>query len=303
MDYLKVKIVVSVLLLISLQQYVYCEENLMQSENKIDKISPPVADTIITKSIFHNDERIDNYEWLKDDSLKDEKVLRYVKEENDYSESILESSKELKEILHKEISSFINSEEKEDSLIAVEKNGYFYYKRNEEGKDHPIYCRKKGSMQAAEEIYFDVNQYAKDHEYYDIGNIKISPDQKFMIFTVDTTGEERYILNMLDLVSGKRLEETNEGVDYVEWANDSRTFFYTLDNGEGMKPCRVFRHVVGTEMKHDELLFEEKDEAFEVEIKKFGNDKYIFLVTEKADVAEYYYFDADKPNFDFTMII
>jgi len=281
------------------------KENYSKIEEKsMTQIQPPIAKQIITKSTFHGDERIDKYAWLRDDTRKDKEVLKYLEEENRYANSILESSKELKEKIYKEITSKTKkAKEQTNSLETEERNGYFYYHRNEDGKDHPIYCRKKGSMESVEEIYFDVNLYAKDHEFYDIGLMKISPNQEYMIFTVDTTGAEIYTLRILNLTNGNLLEDTSVGINYSEWSNDNNTFFYAANDGEKLRPFLVKKHIIGRNMTDDELLFEEKDKQFEVEIQKSKNEKYIFLFTEKQDITEYYYLDANKPNSKFKIII
>jgi len=295
-------IILLIITLIILFSCAINKENHSKIEEKyMTQIQPPIAKQIITKSTFHGDERIDKYAWLRDDTRKDKEVLKYIEDENRYANSILESSKELKEKIYREIIS--KTKEETNSLETEERNGYFYYHKNEDGKGHPIYCRKKGSMESEEEIYFDVNLYAKDQKFYDIGLMKINPNQNLLVFTVDITGEERHDLYILNLKSGKLLNETTSGVDYVEWTNDSKTFIYCTDNGEEKIPCLIKKHVVGNEMSTDQLLFEEKDELFEAEIKKSKDEKYIFFFTEKYAVCEYYYMDANKPETDFNLII
>ncbi|HEX5810102.1 MAG TPA: hypothetical protein VFY25_15645, partial [Anaerolineales bacterium] len=225
----------------------------------------------------HGYTRIDNYYWMRDRS--DPEVLKYLHAENDYLEEIMGHTKSLQETLYTEMKSRI----KETDYTVPEKKGeYYYYSRTEEGKQYPIYCRKKGSLESPEEILLDQNDLAEGKSFCSVGALTVSPDGDKLAYSVDIEGGEVYTIYIKDLRSGVLYPEfivnTYSSVyshTGVEWANDSETFYYLiLDESE--RPYKVLRHGLGTDPGQDTLVFHDEDEAYFLFIHKSRDQKYIF---------------------------
>ena len=245
----------------------------------------------------HGQTRIDNYYWMRDRS--DPEVLKYLHAENDYLEEIMGHTKSLQETLYAEMKSRI----KETDVSVPEKRGeYLYYSRTEEGKQYPIYCRKKGSLESPEEILLDQNDLAEGKSFCSLGALTVSPDGSKLAYSVDIDGREVYTLYIKDLETGCLLSEfivnTYSSVYYrtgVEWANDSQTLYYlTLDDAE--RPYRVFRHRLGTEPEQDALIVQDDDEAYSLFIHKSRDGKYIFINHHATRAIEMRFLSADEPD-------
>src|SRR5262249_5262796 len=146
-----------------------------------------------------------------------------------------------------------------DLSVPERRDGYFYYSRTEAGRQYPIFCRRAGSLDAAEEIILDQNALAEDHPYFRVGAMEVSPDHQYLAYSVDTSGSEAYAVYIKDLATGAPLPETlANAAANLAWATDGRTLFYlTLD--EARRPCRLQRHHLDTNPEHDALVFFEPD--------------------------------------------
>ncbi len=245
----------------------------------------------------HGYTRIDNYYWMRDRS--DPEVLKYLHAENDYLEEIMGHTKSLQETLYAEMKARI----KETDATVPEKRGeYFYYSRTEEGKQYPIYCRKKGSLNNSEEILLDQNDLAEGKSFCSVGALTVSPDGNKLAYSVDIDGGEVYTVYIKDLASGTLYPEfivnTYSSVYFhtgVEWANDSQTLFYiTQDASE--RPYKVFRHTLGTDPEQDTLIFHEEDESYFLFIHKSRDQKFIFTNHHSTPTTEMRFLYADEPN-------
>lgn len=270
-------------------------ESILRSD--IYEITTPLAKSIPHVDSLHEDIRVDNYYWLRDRS--DPHVLLYLEAENAYAAKVMEHMTGLQETLYEEMLSRIKET---DLSVPYRLDDYYYYTRTEEGKQYSIYCRKKGSLDAQEEILLDQNELAEDHQYFEIGLLRVSPDHALLAFSVDTTGSEKYTLHFKDLTSGEMLPETIENTGYsLAWAADSRTLFYTtLDATE--RPFRVHRHVIGKDVQSDEIVYEEKNESFYTYVYASKNRKLIFLETGTHTTSEMYYLNADEPLDTLTLV-
>ncbi len=260
-------------------------------------IAPPVAQKIPKIDTLHGDIRIDNYFWLRD--RDNPEVIKYLEAENKYTEEVMKPTEELQKRLFDELLSRI----KETDLSVPEKiDSFYYYTRTEEGKQYQIYCRKKGNLNAPEEILLDANELAKGHNYLDVGVYKVSPDHQLLAYSIDTTGAEDFTLYFKNLNTGKELTDVIPNTSYsAEWANDNNTVFYnTLD--EAKRPYKLYRHLLGTDPKNDALVYHEKDEAFNLDLKKSKSKAYLFLVLESETTSEDWYLDAYHPDGDFKII-
>lgn len=269
----------------------YCVSTVAQN------VAPPVAEKIPKVDTSFGDIRVDNYFWLRDKNNPE--VIKYLQAENKYTETVMKPTENLQEKLYKEMLSRI----KETDLSVPEKiDDYYYYTREEKGKQYKIYCRKKGSLDAREEILLDANELAKGHNYLDVGVYKVSPDHQLLAYSIDTTGAEDFTLYIKDLNTGRVLTDVIPNTSYsAEWANDNKTVFYnTLD--EAKRPYKLYRHVLGSDPKIDALVYHEKDEAFNLDLKKSKSKAYLFMLLESETTSEDWYLDASHPDGDFKII-
>ncbi len=254
------------------------------------KENPPVAVKKPHTIKAQGEEWNDPYFWLREKTNPE--VIDYLKAENAYAEKILKPTEDFQKKLYDEMLGRI----KEDDLsVPVKRKGYFYYTRTEKGKAYSIYCRKKGSLEAAEEVLLDVNVMAKGVENFELGVFGISPDQKLLAYSWDNSGAETYTLQVKNLEDGTLLSEKipATGTSLV-WAADSRTFFYsTLDAMK--RPYRLFRHALGTHHDQDVLVYEEKDERFFLAAGKSKDEKIIFLSLHSKNTSEELFLSAENP--------
>lgn len=251
----------------------------------------PVADTL------HGHVRIDDYAWLRDRSNPD--VIAYLEAENGYTQAMMKHTEALQETIYQEI---VGRIKETDLEVPYRKGDYYYYSRTEEGKDYPIFCRKRGNVLGEEEIIFDQNVLAEGHEFFDVGILRVSPNHQLLAYSIDMTGAERYTLFVKDLATGELLPDVIPVIDWsIEWANDNHTFFYTTTD-DAMRPDRLHRHVLGTDPAADAVLFHEPDERFRVYVGKTLSEAYLTLTVESRVTSEEYVLDADDPTGSFELI-
>jgi oligopeptidase B len=259
-------------------------------------VKPPVAKVIPKADTLHGDVRVDNYAWLKERGSPE--VTAYLNSENAYTDSMMKSTVALQETLYNEM---IRRIKETDEDPPYRDGNYFYYSRTEKGKQYPIFCRKKGSVDAPEEIYFDQNEMSKDVKFYRVWQMEVSPDGNFLAFSVDTSGGENYVLHVKNLMDGTILPDQVENTQSITWATDNKTIFYTTEDS-AKRPYRVYRHSVGTAAASDKLIFEEKDALYTVGIGRTSSDKYLILGSSAFNASEWWYVAADQPQNEFRMI-
>ena len=219
-------------------------------------LQAPKAKKMPRKLSKHNHTRTDNYYWLNE--RENPEVIEYLNDENTYTQTMLRDTESLQDTLYHEIKDKIV---KDDSSVPYKSNGYWYYSRYEEGFDYPIYCRKKSNLKSKELILLNINSLAKDHEYYNIGALTISPDNKILCFGVDTLSRRIYTLYFKNLITGEILAQSigqTEGSGI--WAEDSNTLFYTQLDAETLRPHRVFRYALDGSENIE--IYHEKDDTF-----------------------------------------
>lgn len=254
-------------------------------------IIPPVADVHAVIHEKHGDVRVDHYHWLRE--RDNPAVIEYLEAENTYTKAVLAHTEELQGELFAEMKSRI---QETDESVPVAHGGYFYYYREEEGKQYRLYCRKQGNMEAAEQVLIDLNAEAEVHDYLRMGNYAVSPDHSLLAFALDTNGAETYTLRVKDLESGELLPDRIENTYYgLEWGNDNRTLYYTtLDQAQ--RPYKLHRHRLGDEISADEVVYREQDERFFLRVYKAKSTRYIFCALESAVTSEVHALDADDPS-------
>ena len=275
---------------------------------KID-IDAPVAEKVPKKLEKHGDVRVDNYYWMrltdeqknaKNSDEHTQKVLNYLNAENVYYDTVTAHYKQFKEDLFQEMKSRIKED---DESVPYKDNGYFYISRFETGSQYPIYSRKKRTLDADEEIIFNVNEMAKDHEYYSLRGVNVSEDNKISTFAVDTVGRRQYTLQFKNLETGEiYTDKINNTTGGATWANDNRTVFYTKQDPVTLRSDKIFKHVLGTDSSADVEVYNEKDETFGTFVYKTKSKKYIIIGSYSTLTYEYQVLKADDPNGEFKII-
>jgi oligopeptidase B len=258
-----------------------------------------MAKVIPTKLENHGYARTDNYFWLKERDNPD--VLAYLESENEYTEAVMAHTKELQEQLFEEIKGRIKET---DTSVPYRLDDYWYYTRWEESEEYPIYARKKGSLDAAEEVMLDVNEMAEGHGFFSVGGRAVSFNQDILAFTVDTVGRRINTIRFKNLVTGETLEDLIPSVTTnIAWANDNRTLFYAMQDPETLRRYRIYRHVLGTDASEDALVYEETDEEFSSFVFRTKSKAYIMIGSFQTLSSEYRYMDANDPAGEFRILL
>lgn len=259
---------------------------------------PPIAKKIPKTTQIHGYTVTDEYAWLADKTKTDKDMLAYLKAEEDYATTIMAGTKPFQDALYTEMLARIKET---DENVPYRYGDFFYYTRTEQGKQYPIYCRKKGSLTAAEEITIDMNEMAKGHDYFSISAYNISDNGNLLAFSTDTSGFRQYDLFIKDLTTGKISEKVAERVTSVAWATDNKTLFYTTEDATTKRTDKFFRHALGSN-KH-ELLFEEKDELYHLETERTRSKGYIILATNSSTTSEMRYLPANNPSAELKLFL
>jgi len=258
-------------------------------------VQPPVAAVKPMVLENHGIKRTDNYFWLRE--RENQEVIDYLNAENAYADSVLADIKPLEESLFEEIKGRIKQD---DASVPYTDRGYVYYTRFEEGKQYPIYCRKKDEEGSTESVMLDVNKLAEGKSFCSVSGVRISPNNNLLAFGVDFTGRRKYNLRFKDLTTGKLLEDQVENVTGgCVWANDSQTIFFTRKDPQTLRAYLIVRHKIGTPATDDVEVFEEKDEEFSCGVGKSRSRKYIFIFSQQTLSTETRYLNADDPTGDF----
>ena len=261
-------------------------------------IKAPRAKEIKERLEIHGDVRIDNYFWLND--RENPEVVDYLNSENSYNEEMTAHTKQFQEKLFNEIKSRIKED---DESVPYKLNGYWYITRYEKGKDYPVYSRKKESLEAPEEILFDVNEMAKGFDYYSLGGINVSPNNKLVAFAVDTVSRRKYTIRIKNIETGELLPEKIETTTGGStWANDNKTLFYARKDERTLRSDTIYKHTLGTSIEEDEVVYHENDETFNTYVYKSKSRKYIIIGSLSTLTSEYRFLDANNPGGEFTVV-
>ncbi len=253
---------------------------------------PPIAEKTDQKLISHGHERIDPYYWMN--QRDDPKVLDYLNAENAYAEAMMAHTKELQKQLYDEILSRIRQD---DQSVPYKKEGYYYYTRFEQGKEYPVYCRKKYNLENPEEILLNVNEMAEGYEFFSLGTFDISTNQQLLAYSVDTISRRLYSIYIKDLLTGRIYPEIISNTSgSVAWANDNQTLFYVVKDEETLLPYQVYRHRLATDPSEDVLVYEEKDATFSTSCYKTKSRQFIMIGLFSSITTEYRFLDANDPQ-------
>ena len=251
-------------------------------------LKPPIAAKKPHSIRIHEDEVIDNYFWLREKTNPE--VVAYLKAENEYAEKMLAHTKPLQEKLYNEMLSRIKET---DLSVPSKSDGYFYYVRTEKGKQYPAILRKKGSLDAPEELLLDLNELAKGKKFMGLGTFAVSDDGNLLAYSTDETGFRVYNLFVKDLRTGKLLPDSADDVGAVMWAADNKTLFY-VSKDAAKRPYRLYRHVLGS--SQPDLLYEEKDTTFNLYGGRTRSRKYLMAISDSTTTTEIRFLPAAQPE-------
>ena len=255
-------------------------------------LKPPAPETKPYKIEKHGHARVDPYYWLRE--RDNPKVVEHLKAENQFLEANLAHLKELRTKL---VAEFKGRIPQTDTSVPYRKDGYWYYSRVEAGKNYPVLCRRKGSMDAPEQILVDGNKEAEGHAFLSVGAVDVSPDSRLIAYALDTVGRRFYTVRFRNPETGEVLPDVLRDITpSVEWANDNKTVFYARQDPKTLRSDRIYRHVLGTDPAQDVLVYEEKDPEFQVQVARTRSRKYLLLASTQTLTSEYRYIDAAKPE-------
>src|SRR5215813_11081362 len=259
-------------------------------------VNPPVAKKVPHATEIHGYKMTDDYFWLREKTNPE--VKKYLEAENAYTDEVMKPTAALQETLYKEMLGRI----KQTDLSVPSRIGeYYYYSRTEEGKQYPYMCRKKGSMEAPEQLLLDLNKMAEGNTFMSLGSFSVSDDGNWLAYSTDTTGYRQYVLHVKDLRTGQLSNENIERTGSVVWANDNKTLFYTTEDAVSKRSDNFYRHVVGNSAS--DLIYNEKDELFDLFARRSLDKKIIFLASYAKTSREFRYLRADNPTGGLTVIL
>ena len=239
----------------------------------------------------HGHPRIDSYYWLNERENKE--VIDYLNKENAYSSHCMKDTEDLQRKLYEEIAGRID---KTESSVPYLLDGYYHYSRFEEGQEYPLFCRKKGDLNAPEQILLNNHELAKGQEYCQVAKLSVNPIRELLAYSVDFISRRLYTIRLLDLQSGLMLDDeipaTSGG---FTWSNDGKYLFYVQKDHTTLRSNKVFRHELGTNFKEDVLVFHEKEEAFVCSVYKCKSKDFIFIGSYSSTSTEYHFISANKP--------
>ena len=271
---------------------------LVQSQEiHMSEVKAPIVKKFPHNLEKHGDVRVDNYYWLND--KENPEVISYLEAEKAFYDASTAHTKEFQDDLFNEMKSRIKED---DTSVPYKQNGYWYITRYEIGKEYPIYARKKETLDAPEEIMFNGNEMAKGHEFFSIGGIAISPDNKLAAFGVDTVSRRQYTISIKNLETGEIYEDKIENTTGGSvWADDNRTLFYTKKDEVTLRSDQILKHKFGTSAEDDQLVFHETDDTFGTYVYKSKSKKYIIIGSYSTLTSEYQFLRADNPDGELKM--
>ena len=262
-------------------------------------LTPPIAAVRPHRFDEFGTVRIDQYYWLKDRSNPE--VIKYLEDENAYTKAVMAHTEALQGRLYDELKGRVLQN---DQSVPFREGNYFYYTRLVEGKNYPIYARKRGSVSAPEEIMIDANALAEGKATFLIRGWDVSSGEDLLAFAVDTTGGRVSSIRFKNLRTGELLSDVvPRSIGGIAWAEDNRTLFYTKPDSVSVRPYQVYRHRLGTPAATDQMVYEDKDETYYVGVSKTKSRAYIMIQSSQTMATEYSYIRADQPDAPFRILI
>ena len=266
------------------------------AQNGNSMLQPPATEKKPKITEINGDKLVDNYFWLRDKS--NPAVISHLEAENAYTDATMKPTEPLQAKLYNEILSHIKQT---DENVPYRWGDYFYYSRTKEGLQYPIYCRKHGTLDAAEQIILDVNELAKGQKFMSVGSFAPSDDGNLLAYSTDNTGYRQYTLQVKNLGTGEMFPEKIERVDDMAWATDNKTIFYVTEDAVSKRNDKLFRHVLGSDKT--DLIYDEKDELFDIGVDRTRDKAVIVLGAFSKTSTEFRYLPAGNPNAEWKIIL
>ena len=271
----------------------------MQKETGMS--TPPIAEARPRVVVSPNGSRTDDYFWLRDDTRCNPEVLAYLEAENAYSSAMLAHVKPLEDTIYGEI---VGRIKQDDSSVPYRKRGFWYYTRYQEGGEYPLYARRKGNLDAVEQVMLDGNTLATGADFFEIGSMAVAPGERLLAYTEDRVGRRQYTLRFKDLDTGEMLPDAIGQVDpSVVWTADGQSVLYAEKHPETLLPYRVRRHVLGTPVSADTLVYELKDLSLYLSVDHTKDERYLLIVGSGHDATEVRYACAADPGLEFKLML
>lgn len=247
---------------------------------------------------MHGDTRVDNYYWLN--QREDQEVIDYLTDENAYTKQVMADTEPLQKLLFEEMKGRIKED---DQSVPYQYDGYWFYTRYETGKEYPVICRKKGNLDAVEEILIDQNELAKGQDFHALGGLSISTNKNLLAYSEDLLSRRIYTIKVKNLSTGELLSDQIENTTgSIVWANDNETLYYTQKD-ESLRAYKIYRHTLGTPQSEDICVYHEEDNTFNCSIYKTKSKQYLIIGSYSTLTSDAYLLDADNPNGEFKQFI
>jgi len=254
----------------------------------------PVAKKVPHSMTTHGDTRIDDYYWMRDDERQDPEILQHLEQENKYAETVLKHTEASQEQLFEEIKGRIA---KDDNSVPVRKGNYYYSNEVKGDNEYPVHLRANDFVGTNKQVILDVNELAKEHEFFSIGSLSISPNENMLAYGEDTLSRRIYTIKIKDLTTGKYLDDEIEGASSaIAWQNDNQAFYYIKKDPQTLLGYQVYRHVLDTPQTSDELIYEEEDSAYYTSISKSKDSEQVYIWHSSTETSGVSIIDANNPN-------
>jgi oligopeptidase B len=262
---------------------------------------PPVAASRPFEVASPHGARVDEFYWLRDDERENKEMLAYLEAENAYADAMLAHTKPLQEKIYSEI---VGRIKQDDATVPFRDNGYWYYSRFEIGKEYPIWARKRGALDAPEQVMLDVNQMAQGQGFFQVAAWEVSPNGKLLAWAEDNVGRRQYTIRVKDLDSGKTLEDkiTNVEAD-IAWAADNRTLLYVAKDPTTLLGDKVRKHTLGTDPANDPLVYEEADKSYYTSVRTTKDDELVVIYSSSTVASQMQVARSDDPQLKFSVLI
>jgi oligopeptidase B len=264
-------------------------------------VAPPVAEQRPFEVASPHGSRLDEYFWLRDDRRTDADVLAYLRAENEFKDAMLAHLAPLQERLYGEI---VGRIKQDDSTVPYRDRGYLYYRRFDAGAEYPVHARRRDAPDAHEEVMLDLVELARGHDFFDVAELEVSPDNRLLAYAEDTVGRRQYSLRFKDLVTGATLTDVVPNVEpAVVWTADGSSVLYVEKDPETLLGSRVRRHVLGTDPSADPVVYEEADDSFYLDVGRSKDGRHLYIYLQSTVSTEQHFAEAADPALVFRVLI
>ncbi|CDT42250.1 Protease II (Oligopeptidase B) [Vibrio coralliirubri] len=265
-----------------------------QSQLVAQQTQAPVAKKVPHTMTIHGDSRIDDYYWMRDDARQDPEILQQLEQENQYADTVLKHTEAAQKQLFEEIKGRIA---KDDNSVPVRKGSYYYSNKVTGDNEYPVHLREKNFLGTDKQVILDVNELAKEHDFFSIGGLTISPDENLLAYGEDTLSRRIYTIKIKDLTTGDYLKDEIEGASSaIAWQNDNQAFYYIKKDPQTLLGYQVYRHVLGTAQASDELIYEETDSAYYTSLSKSKDGEQVYIWHSSTETSGVSVIDANNPK-------